>query len=118
MFFFSSENEWFGYGLGCTYQGANEIWGISLGILKYGYFEEELERILIEGGWFLLWLKFSFALLFIFLSSIPKGLSGLIFLLIFGYFPIVSNIYNSFFFLWGIISLSSQYEQKNRFLHS
>ena len=118
MFLFSSENEWFGYGLGCTYQGANELWGVSLGILKYGYFEEELERILIEGGWFLLLLKVSFALLFIVLSSIPKGLSSLIFLLIFGYFPLVSNTYNSFFFLWGIISLSWQYEQKNRFLHS
>ena len=80
--------------------------------------EEELERILIEGGWFLLLLKVSFTLLFIVLSSIPKGLSSLIFLLIFGYFPLVSNTYNSFFFLWGIISLSWQYEQKNSFLHS
>jgi len=118
MLFFSSEKEWFGYGLGCTYQGANEIWGISANMLRYGYFEEELERVLIEGGWVLLLFKLLFMILFIVLSNIPKWICGLLFVLILGYFPIVSNTYNSFFFLWGIISLSSQYEQKNRFFYT
>jgi len=118
MLFFFSEKEWFGYGLGCTYQGANEIWGISANMLRYGYFEEELERVLIEGGWVLLLFKLLFMILFIVLSNIPKWICGLLFVLILGYFPIVSNTYNSFFFLWGIISLSSQYEQKNRFFYT
>jgi len=117
VIFFSSEKEWFGYGLGCTYQGANELWGISANILRYGYFEEEMERILIEGGWVLFMLKLLFIILFIALSNIPKWINALLFILLLGYFPIVSNTYNSFFLLWGIISLSSQYEQKNRFFY-
>jgi len=117
VIFFSSEKEWFGYGLGCTYQGANELWGISSNLLRFGYFEEEPERILIEGGWVLFLLKLLFILLFITLNHIPKWICGILFALILGYFPIVSNTYNSFFFLWGIISLSSQYEQKNRFFY-
>lgn len=118
MFFFSSEKTWIGYGLGCTYQGANEIWGISLKILKYGYYEEELERILIEGGLVLLSLKGILILLFVTLSSIPRWMGGLIFIFMLGYFPIVSNTYNSFFLLWGIVSISYKYEQKNRFFFS
>jgi hypothetical protein len=115
---FSSEHEWLGYGLGCTYQGANEIWGTTSKILRFGYFEEEPERILIEGGWVLLVLKLVFILLFIALSPIPRGLSTILFVLIAGYFPIVSNTYNAFFFLWGIISLCDRYEQKNRISHA
>jgi hypothetical protein len=118
MFFFSGEKVWMGYGLGCTYQGANEIWGTSLAILKYGYYEEESERILMEGGLVLLGLKVILILLFIALSTIPKYLGGLLFILIWGYFPIVSNTYNAFFLLWGIVSIAYKYEQKHRFFFS
>jgi len=103
-----------GYGLGCTYQGANEVWGKAFEIARFGYYEEEGERILMEGGWVLLLAKVGMVIVFLQTGTLPAGVVVLLFGLQLGYFPVVFNTYNAFFLLWGIGETARVYGLKHR----
>jgi hypothetical protein len=97
----------FGVGLGSTYQGATSVFGISDYVKEYGYYENELPRIVLEGGFFLLFVRIG---LFIWLLSWLEfnSLSKIILFIVFIYsIPIVFNIYNSIFLALGIIFLDN-----------
>jgi hypothetical protein len=97
----------FGVGLGSTYQGATSVFGTSDYVKEYGYYENELPRIVLEGGFFLLIIRIG---LFIWLFSWLElnNLSKIVCFFVFIYaIPIVFNIYNSIFLAFGLIFLDN-----------
>jgi hypothetical protein len=100
----------FGIGLGSTYQGANAIWGESKYAKQYpGGYEEELERIVIEGGYLLFLFKLILLAILFFRSRIPKIFMLGIIVIQLMTFPLVFNIYNAFFFFIAIILIDRAY---------
>jgi hypothetical protein len=103
-----------GVGLGSTYQGATKIFGISPYVSDYGFFESELIRILLEGGFLLLITRIAITIFLIrqlFIPTIGKVFLGII--LIF-FFPIIFNVYNAVFAALGIILVDYFYYRSYR----
>ena len=99
----------YGVGLGSTYQGATATFGSSKYVEEYGYVEGELIRIVLEGGFLLLFVR----LLLIrnitqqfWLGRLPK--IGIIIMLLF-LVPTVFHIYNSVFIAMGLILVDNAY---------
>jgi hypothetical protein len=92
-----------GVGLGATYQGANKLFGTSSYVLEYGFFESELVRIVLEGGFLLLITR---TIIFVYLLRklfMPKIGKIVIFILLLFFFPYVFNLYNAVFAALGIM---------------
>lgn len=98
-----------GVGLGATYQGANAIWGESPFVLEYGGYEEEAERVILEGGYILLFLRFLLFGILAANSTIPKRYSIPIILIFIFYYPIVFNIYNGIYAILGWMVVDRAY---------
>ncbi len=92
-----------GLGLGSTYQGATAVFGTSDYVKEYGYYENELTRVVVEGGFVLLFFRLILVGFFVNMLQINTVSKGVIFLLIFYFTPVVFNIYNSIFFMIGLI---------------
>ena len=95
----------FGPGLGGTYQGARLVWGESYFVEAYGGYEEEPERIVIEGGFLLFALRTAILLYLFSLFKIPR--LPQVFILVYLLFltHIVFNIYNIIFYGFGLAFL-------------
>ena len=93
----------FGLGLGSTYQGATAVFGTSDYVKEYGYYENELTRVVVEGGFVLLFFRFILVTFFVNILQINTISKVVIFLLIFYFTPVVFNIYNSIFFAIGLM---------------
>lgn len=94
----------FGVGLGATYQGANALFGYNPLLYNVGW-EGEAKRIVIEGGWTLLLMRF--ILLYYLVAKLRFNWifkSYVVFLLVFAA-SIVFNTYSSFYFLLGLMLL-------------
>jgi hypothetical protein len=98
----------YGIGLGSTYQGANALFGESVYAKQYGYYESELGRVVIEGGYILLFLRITLFLVMIRFSFIPFIGKVLIFILFLNSM-IVFNTYLGVFFFLGIIFVDRAY---------
>ena len=96
-----------GLGLGSTYQGATAVFGTSDYVKEYGYYENELTRVVVEGGFVLLIFRFILVGYFVNILKINLFSKAVIFLLIFYFTPVVFNIYNSIFFMIGLILMDS-----------
>lgn len=94
-----------GIGLGATYQGANALFGESA-LAQQIYYEGELFRLVIEGGYLLLF--FRFILLFLFLKNLhfSRPFKIYLFFIIGIYCSIVFNIYTAIYLAIGLILLS------------
>ena len=112
-FDFQSQNTLFGLGLGATYQGATQTWGVSPYIKAYGFYEEEPERILLEGGYALLIIRALLFILMIRQLKIPLILSIPIMFYLFFFAQMVSSTYQSIFTFWGIVILDKIYYLKS-----
>ncbi len=99
---FKGDHALLGVGLGGTYQGARALWGESHYLLKYGGYEEEPERIVLEGGYALL--IWRLILLWVFLRKLqmPAGARFFLFFLIALFVPVVFNTYNLIFLALGL----------------
>jgi hypothetical protein len=90
-----------GVGLGSTYQGAIAMFGYNRNLNGQG-FETEFKRVVLEGGYILLILRF---VMFFYLMQFLKGsffFKLTIFTLSLFVFSIVYNTYNAFFFMLGV----------------
>lgn len=90
-----------GVGLGSTYQGANALFGYNRN-LNGQFFESEFKRIVLEGGYILLILRF---VMFFYLMRFLKGsffFKLAIFTLSLFAFSIIYNTYNAFYFMLGV----------------
>lgn len=116
---FKGKYPYFGIGLGSTYQGATALFGTSEYLYEYGYVENELTRVVVEGGFVLLAVKWLLGLYLISLLNIPLMAKGVIFFLISSLFiPIVFNVYFSAFIFLGLVIVDHAYtktaEEKRR----
>lgn len=99
-----------GTGLGATYQGARIIWGESYFIKRYGGFEEEPERIVLEGGYVLFLLRTLVLLYFLKQLHLPfyqKILFGTIIVL---FTHSIFNVYNLVFVPLALSMLDAGYK--------
>ena len=109
---FKGEYPIYGIGLGSTYQGAIQLFGVSDYLKEYGYYESEAGRIVLEGGFILFFLRAILFIVMIRYSSVP--LLGRIFLFIlFINSMIVFNTYLSVFFFLGMIFVDRAYYLKD-----
>jgi hypothetical protein len=107
-------NTLIGVGIGSTYQGANAIWGISDAIREVGFFEDEIHRVLIEGGYLMLLVRF---LMIRYLSSqlsVGKIASGISFFYLFFFGNFIFNIYGSVFTAVGMMMVDHAYYKVQR----
>jgi hypothetical protein len=110
---FESENTLFGLGLGATYQGATQTWGQSHYVAKYGFYEEEPERILLEGGYVLFIIRAFLFLLMIRQLKIPLIYSIPVMAYLFFFAQMVSSTFQSCFTFFGIAILDKMYYLKS-----
>ncbi len=100
-----------GVGLGSTYQGANKLFGTSVYVLEYGFFESELVRIVLEGGFILLITRIFILIFLLKQLFIPTAGKIILFILLLFFFPYVFNLYNAVFAALGIILVDYFYYQ-------
>lgn len=91
-----------GIGLGSTYQGANALWGSAHALEAYGYYEEEGERILLEGGYILFITRVALYLLVFWSLAGPWPYRLVVLLLLLFYTNMAFNTYNTVFFFMGL----------------
>ncbi len=97
-----------GVGIGSTYQGAQAMFGTSPYVLEYGFIENELTRIVLEGGFLLLISRLLLAFYFSQFLSFKKLTKYFIFILFF-VTPTIFNVYNAVFTFLGIAILDNVY---------
>lgn len=114
---FRGDYPYFGIGIGATYQGALVLWGASEALQQYGYIESEMERYVVEGGFFLLALRLLLTIGFCVRLSVAWQAKWLIGALTF-IAPVTFNIFNIVFFTTGIIFLDQVYYQKKKSINS
>ncbi len=105
------KHDFTGIGLGATYQGSVSKWGKSP-YLNDIYYEGELFRLFIEGGYLLLFLRFvliAFILSKLHFSNLFKIY---LFIIIAFYSALVFNIYNAVYVACGIIVLDTAYRRE------
>lgn len=95
----------FGVGLGSTYQGAIAVFGKSEYVKEVGYLETEYTRVVVEGGYILLFFRFIMIITIIRLLKFSfRDSTFLFFFFVFiGYYTY--NIYNAVFIFLGIVML-------------
>jgi hypothetical protein len=101
----------FGSGLGATYQGIQQVFGVSDTVKAYGYMESESERIVFEGGYTLFLLRVLLFILVLSAIKIARWEKWVIFLLFINGM-IVFNTYMTFFLAMGLIWLNSSSNNK------
>jgi hypothetical protein len=99
----------FGVGLGATYQGATQLFGISDYVMEFLPLEGENGRIICEGGYFLFALKVLITFYLCSLWAFPVPLKIIAAALIIFLQPTVFNIYNSIFLFMGFAMLDYVY---------
>ena len=106
---FRGGNPLFGAGLGATYQGARLLWGESYFVKQYGGYEEEPERIILEGGFILF--SFRMLLLVYFLNKLqlPVAYKLLLGIIVAFFTHTIFNVYNIFFVPLGLSLLDWAY---------
>jgi hypothetical protein len=102
-----------GVGLGSTYQGAIRLFGTSPYILEYGFFESEIIRILLEGGFILLIVRVFLTVFLINQTYIPKSGKFILIVILIFFFPVVFNVYNAIFAALGIILVDHFYYKES-----
>lgn len=93
----------FGVGVGSTYQGATILFGTSTYVLEVGYLESEFSRILVEGGWVLVALRYILTIVLAFQLSFGGFMRLAVMFVVAVGQPIVYNPHNAAFLLVGII---------------
>lgn len=110
----------YGIGLGSTYQGANILFGESIYAKEYGYYETEVGRIILEGGYILFFLRIALLLILLGYSAIPTA-GRIVVLIFFLNNAVTFNVYQGIFFLIGLILVDRAYfiqQSKKRLVRS
>lgn len=94
---YRGENPLFGSGLGATYQGARLLWGESYFVKRYGGYEEEPERIVLEGGFVLFVLRMLLLAYFLSALRMPWPYKVLFGIIIAFFTHSIFNVYNIVF---------------------
>lgn len=106
-------NPLFGNGLAITYPGIVNLLGTSEVAKNFWVQDDEIGRTILEGGYILLCLKLVFIFMVVKHLNINRFFSTIVFVLVFIYVPLSTNIYNAFFFLMGVIFLDKSLENQS-----
>ena len=101
----------FGVGLGATYQGATAKWGASPLLPA---FEAEQERVIIEGGYFLLIIRILLLAYLISRLKIPLYFSLPILIYLFMFLQLIFNINQCTYAFFGIMLVDKIYYLKEK----
>lgn len=99
----------FGTGLGATYQGAISLFGESRSLKEYGYYEEEPERVVLEGGYVLFFVRLLLWWLIFKRSAIPLLFGFILIYLHLFYQVTVFNVFTGFYTVIGLMYLDRCY---------
>lgn len=99
----------FGVGLGATYQGAIAIMGESEYVKEYGYYESELARYILEGGFLLLFFKVILSIDLLSKLYLPRIVKVFFLIMLFNFYFVVFNVYNAVFAFLSIMVLEQSY---------
>lgn len=114
VIFFPGEYPLIGIGLGSTYQGAVAVWGTSKYVEEYpSFLEEEPERVVVEGGFVLLFLKIVLFIALFRALTIPAAAKLPLLILAFLFFSLVFFTYSSTYFFLGLMILDRTYRDKS-----
>jgi hypothetical protein len=106
---FKGNYPWLGTGLGGTYQGAIALMGESIYLQEYGYYEEEPERIILEGGYLLFVARLLLWLLVFRQSKIPLAYCALLLILHVFYMVTLFNVFTAFYTVMAFMYLDRSY---------
>ncbi len=106
---FRGEYSLFGTGLGGTYQGAVSLFGQSDAVKEYGYYEEEPERIILEGGYILFFTRLFLWILLLKMSRIPFSFGILLVIMHLFYMATIYSVFTAFYELLGLMYLDRCY---------
>ncbi|WP_155296190.1 hypothetical protein [Spirosoma rigui] len=106
---FRGNYPWLGTGLGGTYQGAIALMGESIYLKEYGYYEEEPERVILEGGYLLFMVRIFLWLLVFQQSRIPVAFCALLLILHVFYTVTVFNVFTAFYTVMAFMYLDRSY---------
>jgi hypothetical protein len=114
LYNFKGNYPYYGVGLGSTYQGATSLFGVSRYVLAEGYLETELTRVVVEGGFILLILRFS--LIISILIKLSFNNRDKIFLFCFFLFfgGYAFNVYNAVFIFLGFVIADQAFINKDK----
>ncbi|MCC6459112.1 MAG: hypothetical protein IT260_01500, partial [Saprospiraceae bacterium] len=93
------------------YQGARALWGESYFVKTYGGYEEEPERIILEGGFLLFFLRVGMLVLFLKAMRFPLLYKCMFGLIILFFTHSIFNVYNIFFVPLGLSLLDWAYSE-------
>ena len=99
----------FGTGLGGTYQGAKALFGESMYLKAYGFYEEEPERVILEGGFVLFFARLLLWGILFRRSAIPLLFSLLLLYLHLFYQVTLFNVFTNFYTIIGLMYLDRCY---------
>ncbi|WP_179336957.1 hypothetical protein [Winogradskyella ludwigii] len=102
----------FGLGLGATYQGANALFGTSSYVKEFGGYESELERVVLEGGFVLLFLRIILVLVLLKNTEYLPFLGKAFFFVVFMNSMMTFNVYQGVFFVLGMLLVDRGYYLK------
>ena len=102
----------FGVGLGATYQGANALFGTSSYVREFGGYESELARVVLEGGFVLLFLRIILVLVFLKSTEYLPFLAKAFFFVVFMNSMMTFNVYQGVFFVLGMLLVDRGYYLK------
>lgn len=92
----------FGVGLGSTYQGATQLFGTSRYVQEFGYVESEFSRVLLEGGWVVIFMKLVLGIMMALNLSFGGFMRWAVWFVVAIGQPIVFNPHNAAFLFMGI----------------
>ncbi len=100
-----------GIGLCATYQGTNIIWGTSYAAKALGGWEDEVGRVLIEGGYILYFFRILIIWFVVRMMGWPRWMIIPFFIYLFFFTQIVVNIYSCIFTFIGLMFVDNAYYQ-------
>lgn len=98
-----------GIGLASTYQGTNIIWGTSAAARMVGGWEDEVGRVLIEGGYLLYFFRILIMFYVVRKMQWPSWMILPFFIYLFFFTQIVINIYGTIFTFLGLMFVDNSY---------
>lgn len=111
---FRGEYDVFGVGLGATYVGVNKLLGKSFFTREYGYYEEIAERIILEGGFVLFFIRIGMFILLYLYSNLPKIYLIPFLIIVTFYFNLCFNIPNIIYFILGFCMVDKAYHLRKQ----
>ncbi len=113
LYNFEGNYPYYGVGLGSTYQGATQLFGVSPYVIEAGYLETELTRVVVEGGFILLIFRFTLMVFILIKLSFTKRDKLFLFCFFVFFGGYAFNVYNAIFIFLGFVIVDQAFINKD-----